>query len=209
MMKALKQLHVEPNDDLRELASLYALDALAQEEKAAYEAHLGAGCAVCVAEVTSFRKVTGAIGLTVNPVSPRTEWRRRVMETIARTPQPPAQKSPGVLYDKDGVLIARPKEMNWTAGELPGVFLKVLFNDAVRGYTTAMVRMTPGTHYPSHRHTGVEELYLLEGDLFVGDLAMRAGDYCRGEAGSIHEEIATQNGCLFVVTSSHQDELLA
>ena len=209
MMKALKQLHVEPNDDLRELASLYALDALAQEEKAAYEAHLGAGCAVCVAEVTSFRKVTGAIGLTVNPVSPRTELRRRVMGTIARTRQPPAQKSPGVLYDKDGVLIARPEEMTWTAGELPGVFLKVLFNDAVRGYTTAMVRMTPGTHYPSHRHAGVEELYLLEGDLFVGDLAMRAGDYCRGEAGSIHEEIATQNGCLFVVTSSHQDELLA
>src|ERR1700757_620901 len=141
MMKALKQLHVEPNDDLRELASLYALDALAQEEKAAYEAHLGAGCAVCVAEVASFHKVTGAIGLSVDPVSPQAELRGRVIETIARTPQPPAQKFPGVLYDKDGVMIARPAEMTWAAGELPGVFLKVLFNDTTRGYKTAMVRM--------------------------------------------------------------------
>jgi anti-sigma factor ChrR (cupin superfamily) len=208
MMKALKQLHVEPNDDLRELASLYALDALAQEEKAAYEAHLGAGCAVCVAEVACFHKVTGAIGLSVDPVSPQAELRGRVMETIARTPQPPAQKSAGVLSDKDGVMIARPAEMTWAAGELPGVFLKVLFNDTTRGYKTAMVRMTEGTHYPSHKHAGVEELYLLEGDLFVGEMSMRAGDYCRAEAGSIHEEIATKNGCLFVVTSSHQDELL-
>ncbi len=208
MMNALKQLHVEPNDDLRELASLYALDALAQEEKAAYKAHLGAGCAVCVAEVASFHKVTEAIGLSVDPVSPQAELRGRVMETIARTPQPPPAQKSGVLYDKDGVLIARPAEMTWAAGELPGVFLKVLFNDTTRGYTTAMVRMTAGTHYPSHKHAGVEELYLLEGDLSVGDMAMQAGDYCRGEAGSIHEEIATETGCLFVVTSSHQDELL-
>src|ERR1700693_4277061 len=112
-MKALKQLHTEPNDDLRELASLYALDALAQEEKAAYEAHLGAGCAVCLAEVASFRKVTGAIGLSVDPVSPRTELREKLMETIARTSQAPARHAPGVLYDKDGVMIARPGEMTW------------------------------------------------------------------------------------------------
>ena len=175
-MNALKQMHVEPNDDLRQLASLYALDALAQDEKAAYEAHLGAGCAVCAVEVASFRKVTGAMGVSVDPVSPRAELRERLMETIARTSQPPGQKSPGVLYDKDGVLIARPGEMTWRAGELPGVFLKVLFNDTARGYTTAVVRVTAGTHYPSHKHADVEELYLLEGDLCVDDLAMQAGD---------------------------------
>lgn len=60
----------------------------------------------------------------------------------------------------------RPREMTWTAAELPGVFLDVLFDDTARGYTTAMVRMTPGTYYPSHKHAGVEERYLLEGDYF-------------------------------------------
>ena len=208
MTKALKQLHMEPNNDIRELASLYSLGALSESEKAAYEAHLGAGCAVCVAEVASFNRVTGTMGLGVDPVVPQAGLRERVMETIAKTPQPRAHSSPGVLYDKDGLLITRPAEMPWTAGALPGVFLKVLFNDATRGFSTAMVRMTAGTHYPSHRHAGVEELHLLEGDLWVGDLPMRPGDYCRGEAGSIHEEIITETGCLFVVTSSHQDELL-
>jgi len=106
-------------------------------------------------------------------------------------------------------MIARPAEMEWNACELPGLFLKVLFNDVARGISTSVVRMTPGTHYPSHQHADVEELYLLEGDLRVGEIVMRAGDYCRGEAGSIHEEIVTQSGCLFFVTSSHHDQLLA
>jgi len=30
---------------------------------------------------------------------------------------------------------------------------------------------------------------------------MQAGDYCRGEAGSVHQPLATKNGCLFVVIS--------
>ena len=113
------------------------------------------------------------------------------------------------MYDKDGVLIARSREMDWQSGQLPGLFLKVLFNDTRRGYSTALVRMTAGTHYPSHRHAGVEELYLLEGDLNVNELSMEPGDYCRGEEGSIHGEIYTNRGCLFMVTSSHHDEILA
>jgi hypothetical protein len=37
---------------------------------------------------------------------------------------------------------------------------------------------------------------------------MQAGDYCRGEAGSVHQPLATRNGCLFVVASSAHDQLL-
>jgi len=206
---APKQVHSELNDDLRELASLYALGALPEEETTAYEAHLNQGCQLCRAAVTSFLEMTGAIGLTADPLSPRSELRESLMKTISMVPQPPAGRAPGIMYDKDGVLIARSQEMNWQPGQLPGLFLKVLFDDAQRGYTTALVRMTAGTRYPSHRHAGVEELFLLEGDLSVDELSMRPGDYCRGEAGSIHGEIYTNAGCLFMVSSSNHDEILA
>lgn len=209
MTKVLKHLHMEPTDELREFASLYALDALTPDEKAIYEAHLGSGCAVCASEVTSFRNVTGIIGTSVEPVSPPARLRERLMRAIAQTPHSYAREVPGVLYDRDGVLIARAAEMDWKAGALAGVFQKILFDDTARGFSTSMVRMTPGTRYPSHKHAGVEELYLLEGDLCVGEMSMRAGDYCRGEAGSIHPEIVTRTGCLFVVTSSHHDQLMA
>ena len=209
MIDALKQVHVDLTDDLREFASLYTVGALSPEENAAYQAHLSAGCDVCRAEVASLREVTGAIGLTADPVRPRAELRDRLMKTISTTLQAPAGRGPGIMYDKDGVLIARSREMDWQPGQLPGLFLKVLFNDTRRRYSTALVRMTAGTHYPSHRHAGVEELYLLEGDLSVDELSMEPGDYCRGEEGSIHGEIYTNRGCLFMVTSSQHDEILA
>jgi anti-sigma factor ChrR (cupin superfamily) len=206
-MNALGQVHRETNEELRELASAFVLDVMTEDERAAYEAHLRAGCAVCVAEVASFRNVAGAIASSVEPVSPRPGLRQELMSVIAKVQQADG-KAPGVLYDKNGVLIARPREMEWNAGDLAGVFQKILFNDTVRGFTTATVRMMPGTRYPSHKHAGVEELYLLEGDLAVGKIKMQPGDYCRGEQGSIHDEIRTDKGCLFLVTSSHHDELL-
>ena len=209
MIDALKQLHLDPNDDLREFASLYALGGMSPEEKALYEAHLSAGCEVCRAEIASLREVTGAIGLTADPVLPPAELRKTLMSAISKALQAPAGRAPGIIYERDGVLIARSQEMDWQPGQLPGIFSKVLFNDTRRGYTTALVRMTSGTHYPSHKHADVEELYLLEGDLSVEELSMRPGDYCRGEAGSIHGEIFTNGGCLFVVSSSQQDEILA
>jgi putative transcriptional regulator len=209
MMHAREQLHEGMNDELRELASLYALGAMTQEESAAYEAHLSAGCPVCQAEVGAFREVTGGIALSVEPVTPPAELRERLMNTAPKGLQVDAGSAPGTMYEKNGVFISRPQEMDWTSGQLPGLFSKVLFNDSQRGYSTALVRMLAGAHYPTHKHAGVEELYLLEGELNVDELSMRPGDYCRGEVGSIHGEIFTNTGCLFLVSSSHHDEILA
>jgi anti-sigma factor ChrR (cupin superfamily) len=209
MIDAREQMHEGMNDELRERASLYALGAMTQEESAAYEAHLSAGCAVCRAEVAAFREVAGGVALSVEPVTPRAELRERLMSTARKGLQVGKGKAAGTMYEKDGVLISRPQEMDWAPGQLPGLFSKVLFNDSQRGYTTALVRMLAGTHYPSHKHAGVEELYLLEGDLSVDELSMQPGDYCRGKAGSIHGEIFTNSGCLFLVSASHHDEILA
>jgi anti-sigma factor ChrR (cupin superfamily) len=199
--------HFESNPDLQELASLYALGTLSEDEKAAFEAHLSLGCPVCESEVTSFRRVTGAIAQTASPIHPRHELRERLMKAVAQPELEPRPLPAGVIFDRGGVFIARAAEMNWQNGPLPGVFAKVLFQDSKRDYTTAVVRMVAGTHYLSHRHAGVEELFLLEGDLSVGEQQMRPGDYCRGEEGSVHQEIVTKSGCLFIATASNHDEM--
>ena len=66
--------------------------------------------------------------------------------------------------------------MTWEPAPLPGIFSKPLFNDVNRQYVTQIVRMDPGTTYPSHRHSQVEELYLLEGDLLVEGQKMGPGE---------------------------------
>jgi len=73
-----------------------------------------------------------------------------------------------------------------------------------------LVRMAPGTSYPRHVHAGPEECFVLEGDLAVGDgLRLVAGDYQRMESGSRHPDQSTEGGCLLLLISSLNDELVA
>ena len=67
------------------LAAPYALDALDREERAAFETHL-AGCALCRAEVTSFREVAARLATAAPDVSPAPALRRRVL-AVARRPR--------------------------------------------------------------------------------------------------------------------------
>jgi len=195
--------HVDPDEEAREWASLYALGVLASDERVQFEAHMR-GCAVCAAEVESFDRVAGRIGLAVRPGAPTASLRERV---LARAAAP--SRKPGVLLDRGGLFMARSGDLQWRPGISPGVDARILFRDAARRYITALVRLAPAAVYPGHRHTEVEALYVLEGDLEVEGVSMRAGDYCRGDDGSIHGDSHSQNGCVFLVTFSEQDEILA
>lgn len=107
------------------------------------------------------------------------------------------------------LVIQRQKEGKWEATGVEGVAVKRLYVDAERGYVTMLVRMAAGSSYPSHRHAGYEECYVLEGDLKVGENTLHAGDYQRAQGGSVHSVQSTKNGCLLFIVSSQHDELLA
>ena len=68
--------------------------------------------------------------------------------------------------------------------------------------------MESGAYYPSHRHVGIEELFVLSGDLHVEGQTMHSGDYCRAESGTIHGETFTDGGCLFLLLASQETEFL-
>ncbi len=142
------------------------------------------------------------------PVRPPQELRGRLLERAASLQPHAVAVRPGVLFEQGGLLVSRSAEMAWQPGGVAGLSSKLLFVDQERGYNTLLVRMEPGTRYPRHRHVGVEELYLLDGDLIVEGQTMRAGDYCRAEPASIHGESRTETGCLFVLRASPHDELV-
>ena len=207
--------HDRPTDETREWAALYALDALPTEDKAAFEKHLREGCASCAAEVESYKGVAGQVGFAAAPEPPPASLRERVLQAVAQTdsaaeeePEQRADAAKGILFDQGGVLISRTADMDWEAAPLPGIFAKTLFNDPKRQYSTSLVRMEAGVTYPSHRHKEVEELYLLEGDLLVEGRRMQPGDYCRGEPESVHGQVSTEAGAVFLVMASQRDEIL-
>jgi len=90
----------------------------------------------------------------------------------------------------------------------PGVTAKVLSFDMTSRRATTLLRFAPGTSYAPHRHTEVEELYVLEGGCSIAGREMAIGDYHRAEAGTEHYDTSTDDGCLLLVISSPANEML-
>ncbi|CUQ65336.1 cupin domain-containing protein [Candidatus Nitrospira inopinata] len=88
----------------------------------------------------------------------------------------------------------------------PGVTAKLLSFDPASRRITTLLRFAPGTRYAPHRHTAVEELYVLEGGCRIAGRPMAVGDYHRAEAGTVHHDTSTDDGCLLLAISSPQNE---
>ncbi|HEX6727080.1 MAG TPA: cupin domain-containing protein [Nitrospira sp.] len=107
-----------------------------------------------------------------------------------------------------GLTFIRASEGTWR-GIAPGVMVKLLAFDPVSRRTTTLLRFAPGTSSAPHRHTAVEELLVLEGGCSIAGREMTVGDYHRAEAGTEHHDTSTDVGCLLLVISSPQNELLS
>ncbi len=211
----------------REMASLHALGVLSPEEALSFEAHLAEGCPVCAGEWAAFQDVLAEMGkASASPVAPPSGIRDRLMEKVsaggaswdASSDRPPPGKPredvqvwkkwgrpPGESGGPLHILRAGDEGFEPTAA--PGVFAKPLHVDRERHYVTMLVRMEPGSSYPSHVHAGAEECYVLSGDLRVGEEVLKSGDYQCAAAGSLHGIQSTERGCLLLIISSQDDEL--
>lgn len=61
--------------------------------------------------------------------------------------------------------------------------------------------------YPPHSHAGVEELHLLEGELWINERKLYPGDYSRGEPGTADARVWSETGCMCVLVTSPRDVL--
>lgn len=115
-----------------------------------------------------------------------------------------------VRFDADreaaGATLSRSAEPQWKE-VTPGISCKLLSRDTLRERVSMLVRLAAGVPYPPHRHAGLEELYLLEGELTVDEKKLLAGDYIWAEAGSADARVWSETGCMCVLVTSTQDEL--
>jgi anti-sigma factor ChrR (cupin superfamily) len=89
----------------------------------------------------------------------------------------------------------------------PGIFCKLLANDVEAHRVSMLVRLLPNVQYPPHRHAGVEELHLLDGELWIDGRKLVAGDYSRAEAPSADQRVWSETGCTCVLITSTRDVL--
>ncbi|MGH8475465.1 MAG: cupin domain-containing protein [Methylococcales bacterium] len=79
----------------------------------------------------------------------------------------------------------------------PGVFRKDLAIDGI--WASRFVRMEPKASLAGHLHRHPEECMMLDGELFLGDILLRAGEYHIAASGSRHGEINTDSGAVAFV----------
>ncbi len=82
----------------------------------------------------------------------------------------------------------------------PGVEKKALWTDGVTA--SSYYRFAPGARVGGHMHACDEECMMLDGDLFFGEILLRAGDYQFAPGGSMHGEVLSDNGALLYVRGS-------
>ncbi|MET0623481.1 MAG: cupin domain-containing protein [Pyrinomonadaceae bacterium] len=188
--------HTTTDEEAAGRAALYALGALEGEEARAFEEHVASGCAACAAGLREFEGVVADLGLAAPEAEPPHGVRARLLALVS-------EEGGG---GGEGFLVVRAGEGEWLPTHDEGVSYKLLFADAARGTATTLVRMRPGSRIRSHRHLGVEQCLVLEGDVRSGAVAMKAGDFNCSLPGSVHEELATDGGALLLIVSPERYE---
>jgi len=140
---------------------------------------------------------------------PPPHLKKRILDRIAsESPaHPPSLPSGGrtVLPGVTAVLVA---DTDWIPAPLPGLDYKVLHRDDARGYTTRLLRFAPGSTYPAHRHGATEEVFIVAGSVVLNGVTLRAGDYCRSEAGTHETAAFSAEGGMAIIVSSDADEFV-
>jgi anti-sigma factor ChrR (cupin superfamily) len=89
----------------------------------------------------------------------------------------------------------------------PGISCQLLANDEERHIVSMLVRLAPGAEYPPHQHAGLEELHLLEGELWIDERKLYPGDYNRAEHPTGDKRVWSETGCMCVLVTSTKDIL--
>lgn len=75
-----------------------------------------------------------------------------------------------------------------------GVRIKPLYAEAER--ISMLVHFDPGARVPAHSHGHGEACLMVQGDLFLGDVLLRQGDFQFAPRGTDHGELHSDVGCL-------------
>ena len=179
-----------------EATCAYALQVLPASEAAAAQAHI-ASCLDCQRELESLRPVVDRlVSWPTDVLRPTISLQGRLALRIA---------------EETGKQPVAPPARQWSEPDweqvAPGIECKLLAADAERHRVSMLVRLAPGASYPTHTHAGVEELHLLDGELWIEDRKLLPGDYNYGPPGHTDVRVWSETGCTCVLVTSTEDVL--
>jgi anti-sigma factor ChrR (cupin superfamily) len=178
-------------EDVEALALADSVGALDPDERLELEARLAELSPEEQAQVARLYDTAMAVAATSDALDPPAHVRERVL-AATRTP---------TRYTVWG------GDADWAETGLPGLRAKVLAVDKLRSLATLLIRAEPGAVYPSHKHHGPEECFVLRGSIVIDGRVLRAGDFHHADEDSDHGEITTTEGAEVLVVGAIEDYL--
>jgi anti-sigma factor ChrR (cupin superfamily) len=84
----------------------------------------------------------------------------------------------------------------------PGLKIKVMHEIPRLKRFTFMAWLQPNAEYADHDHEQDEEIYMIEGELIIGDIILKPGDFHIAKAGKHHPVHRTMTGCICLITQA-------
>ena len=196
----------------QEQAGLYALGALPEPEREAFEIELRADDELC--DFTrSLMRAADAIALSAPPVKLpdglKASVLRRIDAEVARSAPAGISRDPMANPALGLSFLMAAETKAWKQLPISGAWIKLLSLERERGYAVLLGKLDPGTRYPAHMNAGPEDFYVLTGDLHIGATRLNGGDFHHADGGSWHEENWSENGCTLLAVLTVDDPLVA
>ncbi len=184
-----------------ELAPLHALGVLSDAERTWVDERATQDADLAL-ELASFQAAVTNLAYGTPETLPDPQLKARLFERIGE-PMPIAAP----LLEPPSLWAMQAQNLSWRRHKIPGVEIAVIHRDSSTRTVVGIFRAQPDVSYPLHRHAGVEEIYMLRGDLQIGTTVYGVGDYIRSAPGSSHRP-TTRDGCEFFFRTSLDDEYL-
>ena len=178
-------------DELEALVLADSVGALDPDERVELQARLEALTPDERSEVARLYDAATAVALSVPSLEPPAHARARLL-AAARKP------STYTVWAADAT---------WIDTGLPGIRARVLAVDKTRSLVTLMIRAEPGAVYPSHKHHGPEECFVISGSVVIDGRVLRAGDFHHADDNSDHGEVTTTQGAEVLIVGAIADYL--
>lgn len=178
-------------DELEALVLADSIGALDPDERTDLQVRLDALTPEQRSEVSRLYDAATAVALSVPPLEPPSHVRERLL-AVARKP------TRYTVWAADS---------KWIDTGVRGIRARILTVDKARSLVTLVIRAEAGAVYPSHRHHGPEECFVISGSVVIDGRVLRAGDFHHADEDSDHGEITTTEGAEVLVVGALADYL--
>ena len=170
---------------LNELAALHALGALDGDDARSFAARL-AESQEARAALKSFTPIAEALARSLPARSPSPGLKERILleaeRAKARQRATETMKQLVPASEQGLAFLRGAAATGWIPLPVAGASVKLLSYDDGSGYSVVLGKLEAGSRYPGHRHVHPEDIFMISGDLHVGEEIIKAGDFAKAKA---------------------------